>query len=173
MITLRYYGDPLLRKKAKEIAAVDSTHRELIEQMEKVMDRHRGCGLAAPQVGHSIRLFIMRIDREVDGETVKGKLRVFINPVLTEPSDQTDVMKEGCLSLPGFREDVERPHTITVEALDEEGKPFKQHLTGLAARIVMHENDHLNGVLFIDRISPKRRKAVEPILKNIKKKHAS
>ncbi len=172
MLSLRYFGDPILRKRAKAIEKVDEETRQIVAEMAKVMKQQRGIGLAAPQVGLSIRLFISRIDKETnEGEIIPGELLVFINPRLSEPSIQEDVMKEGCLSIPGIREEVWRPEEITVEALDINGEPFKKRFSGLQARCIMHENDHLNGALFIDRITIRARTRIEQPLRAIKKKY--
>jgi peptide deformylase len=172
-LSLVYLGDPILRKKATFIEKVDEELVLLIKEMDELMQKSRGVGLAAPQVGLSLRLFILRDEIEVEGEEdkyVSGPLQVFINPILSAPSEEHVAMNEGCLSIPGVRSDVLRPKQITVEALDIEGKPFKKTFEGLAARIVMHENDHINGVLFIDRLSKKEKDRLEPKLREVKKK---
>ena len=172
MLALCYFGNPILRKRAKEVTVFDDKLLKLIQEMEKTMDEHRGIGLAAPQVNMSLRLFIIRIDREDENEElIRGRLRVFINPKLSNPSRKESGLKEGCLSIPGVREEVFRPDEITIEALDETGTPFKEQLKGLEARAVMHENDHLNGTLIIDRIQAKRRMMIDPALRAIKKKY--
>lgn len=172
MLKLRYYGDPILRKRAKEIEQVDDEIIALVHAMEKAMDHYKGIGIAAPQVGVSVRLFIIRIDEEGDeGALIRGPLRVFINPRLHEPSCAENAMKEGCLSIPGVREEVFRPEEITVEALDLQGKLFKERCKGLLARAVMHENDHLNGTLFIDRLPMRTRLSLDQTLRSIKTKH--
>jgi peptide deformylase len=172
MLALRYFGDPILRKRAKEIEQIDDEIVKLVHDMEKAMVHYRGIGLAAPQVGHAIRLFIFRIDQEdEDGKVTKGDLRVFINPKLLEPSAKENAMKEGCLSLPGIREEVWRPSEITIEATNLQGETFKERFTGLEARCVMHENDHLNGTLFIDRLPMRARVSLEQTLRAIKNKY--
>jgi peptide deformylase len=172
-LKLVYFGNPILRKKAKQVDVVDESIIEIVRNMDKVMQESKGVGLAAPQVGISLRIFILRDEILVDGsedEWISGPLEVFINPVLSNPSAHKVVMNEGCLSIPGVRADVERPKSLTVEALGIDGKPFKRVFNNLPARIIMHENDHLNGVLFIDRLSQKIKDRIEPKLKEIKKK---
>lgn len=172
MLPLRYFGDPILRKRAKEVETIDEDLVKLVHDMDKVRQHYHGVGIAAPQVGQSIRLFIFRIDHEdADGKIIPGPLRVFINPKLSEPSSKEHAQKEGCLSIPGIREAVQRPLEITIEAQDVDGNIFKERLTGLAARCAMHENDHLNGTLFIDRLPMRTRVSLDPILRAIKAKH--
>lgn len=170
-LTLVYYGNPVLRKKAIALEKVNDEIKELVQAMDTLMQKSRGVGLAAPQVGKSLRLFILR-DEEQDeeGNYKAGPLQVFINPILSEPSEEEVSMNEGCLSIPGVRGDIIRPKEITVEALDIDGKPFKKRFTGLVARILMHENDHINGVLFIDRLPAKLKSQFDPKLREIKKK---
>lgn len=175
-LSLVYLGNPILRKKADIIEKVDDSIVSLIQEMDDLMQKSKGVGLAAPQVGISLRLFILRDELKVEGEEdkyISGPLQVFINPVLKEPSEEHVSMNEGCLSIPGVRADVIRPEKITVEALGIDGKPFKKTFDGLAARIVMHENDHINGVLFIDRLSKKVKDRIEPKLREVKKKFSS
>lgn len=171
-LSLRYFGDPILRRRAKEVPVINDEIKELVRQMERIMIQHRGAGLAAPQVGVSFRLFIFRFDEETeDGKIIASPLRVFINPKLSEPSRQENGMKEGCLSIPGVREEVWRPDEITIEALDIEGNSFKERLSGIEARCAMHENDHLNGTLLIDRLPIKVRTGLEQQLRALKKKY--
>ncbi|MGE5177446.1 MAG: peptide deformylase [Hyphomicrobiales bacterium] len=164
---MRYYGDPVLRKKAEPIAAVTEETAALIAGLFDTMYREKGVGLAAPQVGRSARVFV--VDVEDDAVRVK---RAFVNPVITH-REGTMVGEEGCLSIPGFREDVKRWARVTVEALDERGQPFTLEVEGLPARAIQHELDHLDGILFIDRLSPIRRKLLEARLKRFKAPEAN
>ncbi len=171
-MNLCYYGNPILRKKAKEVEEITDEIRALIEGMTKIMLDTNGIGIAAPQVGHSLRLFVSI----VEGEDAEGKLiicdpYVFINPVLSNPGTTQSEMDEGCLSIPELFIPVIRPLSVDVEALDIEGKPFSKKCHGFLARHVMHENDHLNGVLTIDRLKGKRRTQIEPDLRRIKQKY--
>ena len=171
-LDLAYLGDPILRKKAEEISEVTDEIRELIDDMITTMDVSDGIGLAAPQIKRSIRLFVIcPYYKTEDGEWEKGEVTVFINPKLTEPDlDDLVNMEEGCLSIPGIHGIVTRPDAVTVEALDRDGNPFKKRYQGMEARIIMHENDHLNGVLFPDRMDKRDRKEIEPKLALLKKK---
>lgn len=164
------YGDPILRKRCQPVAAITEEIRQLVQAMIASMDASHGCGLAAPQVGYSLRLFVLR-DYVVqdDGEWVLAEPKVFINPTLSQPGNEIITDYEGCLSIPGIRLEVDRPNQITVEATDLEGNAFTEVVEGYNARIRMHENDHINGVLFIDRISVHDRKKIEPQLREIKK----
>jgi peptide deformylase len=175
-LSLVYLGNPILRKKAESVTKVDDHIKGLIQEMDDLMQKSKGVGLAAPQVGLGLRIFILRDELKVEGEEdeyVSGPLEVFINPVLSEPSENLVSMNEGCLSIPGVRAEVLRPEKITVEALDIEGKPFKKTCEGLVARIIMHENDHINGVLFIDRLPKKVKDRLEPRLREVKKKYGN
>ncbi|MBJ7449604.1 MAG: peptide deformylase [Parachlamydiales bacterium] len=170
-LPIAYFGDTILRKKAKPVEAVDDELRKFVEDMFETMDKNDGAGLAAVQVHRDMRLFISRIDTwNRDGTVNLGTPLVFINPVLTDPSPEMIAMEEGCLSLPGIRGMVLRPAEVTVEATDLNGNRFKERYTGIQARCCMHENDHINGVLMIDRFSPRERKMVDAKLRLIKKK---
>ena len=139
---IRKYGDDILRKECREIHKIDGRLLTLIEDMKETMYEADGVGLAAPQVGILKRLFVIDI-----GE---GPL-VFINPEIIETSGtQTD--EEGCLSLPGETEEVVRPNYVKARALNEKGEEFEIEAEELLARAILHEYDHLNGTLFIDRV---------------------
>ncbi len=170
--SIRYYGDPVLRKRAQEVTIFDEEIKRFIAGLVRTMYANPAAGLAAPQVGKSLRIFVRRnclIDEE--GNIKYTDEQVFVNPRITILDDELQEEEEGCLSLPGIREEVVRPMRIRVEALDGEGTPFTEELEGYRARVIMHENDHINGVLFVDRIDPKARKKIEPILRALKKKH--
>ncbi len=158
-LRLRYYGDPVLRKKAEPVASVTPEIREVIAGLFETMYRERGIGLAAPQVGLSLRIFVLDVEGE-GGERAKVAL---VNPALARSSG-TVVGEEGCLSIPGIHADVKRNAEVTFEGLDETGAPISMRAEGLLARALQHELDHLDGVLFIDRLSAIRRKLLEPKL---------
>jgi peptide deformylase len=166
--TLRFYGDPVLRRKAEPVREVTPEIRTLIEGMYEVMYGARGIGLAAPQVGVSQRVFILDVE-DADGQHLK---RAFINPVIREKSGSM-VGEEGCLSIPGLYADVKRHARVVFEALDETGAPFRVEATGLLARALQHELDHLDGVLFIDRLSLIRRRLLESKLERIREESHS
>ena len=172
MLSLCYYGNDYLRKKTREIRVFDADLKVLISQMEEAMVEHKGVGLAAPQVGHLLRLFIVR-ESVVDekGELQFGDIKAIINPKLIDPSKDTEVDNEGCLSIPGVYGDVRRPIAITVAYQDPEGNCLQERFEGFNARVIMHENDHLNGVLFIDRLEAVEKKALEDKLRLLKKRY--
>lgn len=139
---IRKFGDDVLRKKCREVEEIDNRLLTLIEDMKETMYDADGVGLAAPQVGILKRLFVIDI-----GE---GPL-VFINPEIIETSG-SQVDEEGCLSLPGETEEVMRPNYVKARALNEKGEEFEIEAEELLARAILHEYDHLNGTLFIDRV---------------------
>lgn len=155
------YPDPVLRAKAKPITRVDDEVRRVAERMIELMREAPGVGLAAPQVGLSWRLFVASPTSKPDDE------RVFINPVLSEASRDSDDYDEGCLSLPQITGHIRRPKGITIEALDLDGKPFRLTSNDFAARVWQHEYDHLDGVLIIDRMTTIDRMANQRFLKDL------
>jgi len=172
ILDLTYYNNTLLRKNCQPIKEITEEIKKLVADMIETMDSKNGAGIAAPQVGKDLRLFVIqKFKEDSDDFQVEGP-QVFINPKLSNPSDEIEIMSEGCLSIPGLHLEVERPYEITVEALDLDGKVFTETFKGYRARQVMHENDHINGKLFIDRIQPKMRKKIEPILREIEKKYS-
>ncbi len=172
LLKIYYYGHPILRKRCEPITEITDEIRKLAKDMIETMDKNNGAGLAAPQVGRSIRLFVLRhyIFTE-DGHWTLSEPQVYINPKFSSPSEDLVSDTEACISLPGLRLHVVRPEKITVEALDLDGNTFVEHLDGYNARLRMHENDHINGVLFIDRLDVSTRKKIESELKAIKKKY--
>ncbi|MCR5725325.1 MAG: peptide deformylase [Treponema sp.] len=141
-------GEEVLRKKAVPVEPAEITDemRSLFEDMFETMAEADGVGLAAPQVGISKRFFVVMADDEVK--------RVFINPQIIGTSAELTDYEEGCLSLPGVSENIKRPEKVTVQALNEHGKPFTLDADGLLARIIQHEYDHLDGIVYIDRGDP-------------------
>ncbi len=173
-LPLAYYGNPVLRKKAMPVAEINDEIRQLVRDMIETMQVVKGWGLAAPQVHHSLALFITHVCYEnSEGVWIPGKLRVFINPKIIEISKEQWEHSEGCLSIPKLYGKVERPIRVKFEALDIEGKTFSEELVGLEARAFLHENDHINGVLWIDRVKGKARQELEPKLREIKKLYQS
>ncbi len=153
MLDIVLYGEPILIQKAQEIKEFDHDLEKLAGDMHDAMKRDHGIGLAAPQVGASKRLFVVGLDNE--------PLRIFINPRIVAMSEKTSEYEEGCLSFPGLYFTVVRPSAVDIEAFDIRGKPFRLSADGLLARVIQHEYDHLDGILFIDRVSPaKRRRAL-------------
>ncbi len=145
-------GDPALRKKSAEVETVTEEVRRLARSMFDTMYEADGVGLAAPQVGILTRLIVVD-PREEGVEPV-----ALVNPRVVECGKQTDRVEEGCLSIPGVRDVVERPTTAVVEALDLDGQPVRLEAEGLLARVLQHEVDHLDGILFFDRLTPLKRK---------------
>ena len=171
------YGDPVLRKVGKEIDKDYPNLDEFIESMTETMHGAKGVGLAAPQVGKSIRLFIIDASpfeeneelEEAERNFLKDFKGVFINPkILNEDGDEW-AFNEGCLSIPNINEDVFREETIDVEYLDKNFQTHKKTLDGLAARIFQHEYDHLNGILFTDKLSTLKKRLLKKKLANISK----
>lgn len=175
ILPLCYYGNPILRKKAQPVEKITDEIRQFVQDMVETMDALHGIGLAATQVGKLLRIIIIRPVEFIEGDEKPriGEVEVFINPKLSAPSEQIELDSEGCLSIPKLHADIERPVKIHVEALDLDGKTFFKDYVGFVAREVMHENDHLNGRLFIDLIRDKQvKKDIEPILKEIKEKYS-
>ncbi|WP_348663873.1 peptide deformylase [Chlamydia vaughanii] len=173
---LEYYGSPILRKKALEISEITDEIRQLVQDMYETMVAHKGVGLAAPQVGESISVFVMCVEGEnEDGDLIFCDFpRVYINPVISSPSEELLLGREGCLSIPGLRGEVYRPERITVTAMNLDGQEFTEHLEGFTARIILHETDHLHGVLYIDKMEePKDSKKFKAALEKIRRRYNS
>ena len=172
ILPIVHYGQKLLRTKCAEVREITSEILQLVADMMETMNAKNGVGIAAPQVGRSLRIFIASDYVETEeGESLLSKPRIYINPKILSKSEETCFETEGCLSIPGIREEVERPVSIVIEATDLEGNLFTEELTLYNARIRMHENDHLNGVLFVDRLSPLKRKKIAHFLKQIEAKN--
>lgn len=171
------YGDPVLRKKSEKISKEYPNLQELIANMKETMYNASGVGLAAPQIGKAIRLFIIDASPFADddaltkeeNEVLKNFNRVFINPKIIKEEGDEWSFNEGCLSIPEIREDVWRQPTITIEYQDEQFEKHTEILSGLAARIFQHEYDHIEGVLFTDRISSLKKRLLKKKLEKISK----
>lgn len=167
------YGHPLLREKALDVKGVGQRERDLIAAMAETMYHARGIGLAATQVGVMERLFVVDVDqnRDEDDEDIEEtrRLQVFINPEIVAESEEDEPFKEGCLSIPGLDGEVYRPSRVKVVARDENFEPFEVEADELLARVIQHEYDHLNGVLFVDRLPLLKRPLVAGSLNKIKK----
>lgn len=149
---LRYLGDPILREKAVPVTGVTDEVRRLVEDMFDTMYAEEGVGLAAPQVGVPLRVIVID-PREPD--VVPFAL---VNPEIVALSDEVERSEEGCLSIPGLKEIVERSVTVKIEGLNRDGEAIVVEAEGLLARVLQHEVDHLDGILFIDRVSALKRK---------------
>ena len=171
------YGDPVLRKKSVEISKDYPDLNTLIANMKETMYNASGVGLAAPQIGKAIRLFVIDASpfaededlNKEENELLKNFNRVFINPLILKEEGEEWAFNEGCLSIPDVREDVWRHPTITIEYQDENFEKHTEILTGLAARIFQHEYDHIEGILFTDKISSLKKRLLKRKLENISK----
>jgi peptide deformylase len=148
---VRKYGDPVLRTRARPVEVFDAALADEVKRMGELMDQALGIGLAATQLGVMHRVLVYRVDQE-------APLGVLINPVIEWTGDEVETLEEGCLSLPGVGVDVERPVRVRVRAQDEEGASLVVEASGLEARVIQHEVDHLDGVLILDRTSRDQRK---------------
>ncbi len=149
MMEIYTLGADVLRKECSFVEEVDETIAVLSRHMVETMYEDDGVGLAAPQVGEDKQIFVCHARGD--------KARVFINPQIIFTSQELATYEEGCLSVPGVYADVSRPASITVQALNERGRPFKLDAEGMLARVIQHEMDHLKGVLFIDHLAEKER----------------
>ena len=165
-LKLRFVGDNVLREKAMPVAFVGDEIRAALSKMEKIMRDNKGAGLAAPQVGLLLRMLVF-----VDIEQKNGRVCKLVNPKIIRQSDKIKKMEEGCLSIlgpdgPVFAE-VSRPESVEIEWTDENGKMRSGEFSGYAARAVLHEMDHLDGVLFLDYLNPVKR---EMVMRKVKKR---
>lgn len=167
-----YFGSEILRKRCRPVEQFDSDLVSIFEEMKTLVDQKNGAGLAAPQVGLDMRLFIARLCNE-EGlsyeEWKKKPVEVFINPEITITSDDLESSEEGCLSLPGLWAEVLRPSSVKIKAQDLQGRYFERDYEGRAAHIILHENDHLNGVLYFDRLPPKEKRLFKQRLRKLQK----
>jgi peptide deformylase len=170
------YGNPVLRKVADDITKDYPNLSKLIEDMWETMYASSGVGLAAPQINKDIRLFVvdslqmfnsMKDDEKAEYPGDEGVKAVFINAHVTELEGEEWSYNEGCLSIPKIREDIYRQETVTISYYDENFQPWVQTFSGLSARVILHEYDHLEGKLFIDHISPLKRKLIKGKLNDI------
>ena len=161
------YGQPVLRKVAEDIPADYPELQQLIADMFETLTESEGIGLAAPQIGKAIRVVVIDLDvLAEDMPEYKDFRHAFINPHIVEYDDtETESSEEGCLSLPAIHEKVTRPTRIRVQWLDDDLKPHDEWIEGYLARVMQHEFDHLDGKMFIDRISPLRKQLIKNKLK--------
>jgi len=166
------YGDPILRKETEEINQDYPDLNILIEDMFETMYAAKGVGLAAPQIGKAIRLFIVDasgFNEEDEYPDLEGFAGVYINPIIIEETGEEWKFEEGCLSIPGIREDVSRKPTIVIEYYNEKFELIEETIDGIGARIIQHEYDHLEATLFTDRINPLKKRLTKGKLNNIAK----
>ncbi len=171
------YGDPVLKKKAKAITAEYPKFKELVDNMFETMYGANGLGLAAPQIGLPIRMFLVDTspfaeDKEFSEEEraiFKGFKKVFVNAEVVEEEGEEWSFNEGCLSIPGITEDVFRPSTVTMRYQDENFKEYTETFDGIIARVIQHEYDHIEGILFTDKLSSLKKRILKGKLSNISK----
>jgi peptide deformylase len=174
------YGHPILRKETEEIEELNEEIKTLIDNMFETMYGSHGVGLAAPQIGKALRLFIVDAspfaedeaeneEEEEENEFLKDFKRVFINPIIEEEHGEEWGFEEGCLSIPGIREEVWRKDKVVLSYYNENWELVEEEFTGLAARVVQHEYDHIEGKLFTDYLSPMKRRLNKRKLTDISK----
>jgi len=142
-------GSDILRQKAEKIKIINEETANIAKQMLDILKRDKGVGLAGPQIGYMKRIFVAHVEGDIE--------RVFINPSILETSKNTVKVEEGCLSVPGIYANVIRSEAIKVQAWNEKGRPFTLEVTGILARVIQHEYDHLEGILFLDYLPEQRR----------------
>lgn len=164
------FGNPVLRKVAQNIKPDYAKLPELISSMFETMEASEGIGLAAPQIGLAIRLFVIdATTMEEDYPEAANFKKVFINPTIIEESGNEWAFNEGCLSVPGIREDIIRKSVIKITYFNENFKEHTDTFSGICARIIQHEYDHLQGKLFVDRVNPLKKRLIQGKLNNIEK----
>ena len=175
-LTLQKFGNPILRQVAEEVKVFNQDLKTLADKMLEIMYQSQGIGLAAEQAGRLERIFVLDIpptaDMSKDGERDNPGISMplfLVNPVITNHSEETENGIEGCLSFPGIQSEIERWVEVDAEYMDLEGNPQKIHAKGLLARAIQHELDHLNGVLFIDRMPPAKKILLDGKLKRLAK----
>ncbi len=160
------YPDPVLLRKAAPVERIDAWVRDLVDDMVRIMRDLDGAGIAAPQVGESVRIFVVE-EREATENSPAEPLGVYINPVLSAPEGAVEPFEEGCLSLPEIRAEIRRPPTITITAQDLDGRTFTRTNGGFLARVWQHEFDHLEGTLITERMTAIDRLACRNRLKSL------
>ena len=170
LLPIYSYGQPVLKKMAEDITSDYPGIQELIENMWETMYHADGVGLAAPQVGKPIRLFVVdTIQIMEEGKETEGLKRVFINAHKVEEAGEPWTYEEGCLSIPDVRGDVDRPPQLRLRYLDEHFEEHEEVFTGINARVIQHEYDHIDGILFTEHLKPLKRRLVQRKLEDIKK----
>jgi len=162
------YGDPVLKKKAQDIKKGEIDVKALSQDMFETMESASGIGLAAPQIGKSIRMFVVD-GTPIEDEDMEGFRKVFINPQMIEETGEPWAFEEGCLSIPNIREDVSRKENIKIKYYDEDWNLHEEAYDGMKARIIQHEYDHIEGILFTDYLTPLKKRMLKGKLTNITK----
>ncbi len=163
------YGNPILRKRAEEIEKGSIDLKTLVEDMFETMHEAQGIGLAAPQIGMGIRMFVVDGSLVDDDSELKGFKKVFINPEMIEETGEEWPFEEGCLSIPTIREDVIRPKQVKIRYYDEDWNAHEEIFKGMQARVIQHEYDHIEGILFTDHLKPFKKRLLKGKLTNISK----
>jgi peptide deformylase len=158
---VRTYGDPVLREKSSRVEEINDEIREILDNLVDSMHEAGGVGLAAPQIGINKRIFVIEIE--------DGNVRKVINPEFLEFSEEIVENEEGCLSVPGVYKKVKRPARVKIKYTDENGEEVVESAEGLLSRAFQHENDHLDAILFIDKLSPVAKRMVSKKLQTLKK----
>jgi len=161
-LDITHYPNQVLAKTARPIEKIDDSIRRLVDRMTEVMLKHKGIGLAGPQIGVDLRIFIISLDG------TRESVRVYINPIVKPTTDQGELMEEGCLSVPGVRTKIRRFSRCTVTATDLSGKQFTEEAEGLYARALQHEYDHLEGLTIVNRMSQTARIAHRKQLRRLR-----
>ena len=169
ILPIRAIGDPVLKRKASDVEQNHPNLQQLIENMFATMYNANGVGLAAPQIGESLRLFVVDTGRPDDDEDDDRVKEVFINPEIVEFFGEDDSFEEGCLSIPNIREDIIRPEGVHVKYLNQNFEAKETEIDGMLARVFQHEFDHLEGVLFTDLVSPLKKRMLKSKLEKIAK----
>lgn len=162
---ITHYPDAVLAKRAQPVEKIDDSIRQLVEKMTEIMLANRGIGLAAPQAGVPLRLFIISLD------STRDSLKVYINPTVTPTTDELDSVEEGCLSVPGIYTKIRRYKRCKVTATDLDGNEFTEEADGLYARCLQHESDHIDGITIADRMPATARIAHRKQLKKLMQEH--
>lgn len=168
LLPIYAYGHSVLRKKAVDINKNYPKIGQVVYNMFETLEKSGGIGLAAPQIGLSIKLFIVDLS-PVDDETLKKFKKVFINPQIIHEGGEKCIYEEGCLSIPGIHEEVLRNSVLKIKYKDENFISQEEIFDGIKARVILHEYDHLNGILYIDRLNVLKKKLLSNKLKEIKK----
>ena len=162
------YGDPVLKRRAKDIEKGSIDVKKVSDDMFETMEAAKGIGLAAPQIGKSIRMFVVD-GTPIEDEGMEGFRKIFINPEILEEDGEKWAFEEGCLSIPDVREDINRQESLVIHYFDENWVEHEEEYDGMKARIIQHEYDHIEGVLFTDYLSPLKKKLLKGRLSNISK----
>ncbi|MTI31646.1 peptide deformylase [Xanthovirga aplysinae] len=163
------YGDPVLRKEAQDIEKDSIDVKQLSQDMFETMHEANGVGLAAPQIGKSIRLFVVEVELEEEDQEPFHFKRVFVNAEIIEEDGEDWPFEEGCLSIPNIREEVMRPEKLKIRYFDENWKEYEEEYDGMIARVIQHEYDHIDGILFTDYLSGLKKRLLKGKLANISK----